>query len=161
MSTSNRLPASAREAARTWEALFRTQVALMRRFQADAVWVELSMREYDVLFSLSTADGGAMRLRDLNEKVLLAQSSLSRMVERLEGRGLVVRSVPTNDARGTLVTLTDEGSRLQREVGRRHVRAMDQYVGGALDPDDQDDLTRLLDKLRAAQSSIADWSPQV
>jgi DNA-binding MarR family transcriptional regulator len=161
MSTSAHLPASAREAATTWEALFRTQVALMRRFQADAVWVELSMREYDVLFSLSTSADGAMRLRDLNEKVLLAQSSLSRMVERLEGRGLVTRSVPADDARGTLVTLTDEGARLQREVGRRHVRAMDQYVGAALDSAEQAELTRLLDKLRAAQSTISDWTPQV
>ncbi|WP_418276129.1 MarR family winged helix-turn-helix transcriptional regulator [Isoptericola jiangsuensis] len=160
MSTSKRLSASAREAARTWEALFRTQVALMRRFQADAVWVELSMREYDVLFSLSTSSDGAMRLRDLNEKVLLAQSSLSRMVERLEARGLVTRSVPVDDARGTLVTLTDEGGHLQREVGRRHVQAMDQYVGDALDQDEQAELTRILDKLRAAQSRIPDWSPQ-
>ncbi|PFG44124.1 DNA-binding MarR family transcriptional regulator [Isoptericola jiangsuensis] len=151
---------TAKEAARTWEALFRTQVTLMRRFQADDVWVELSMREYDVLFTLSRADGGCLRLRDLNEDVLLAQSSLSRMVERLEARGLVTRSVPPDDARGTLVALTREGRRLQREVGRRHVRAMEQYVGSALDPAEQAELTRLLERLRAAQPGIADWSPR-
>jgi DNA-binding MarR family transcriptional regulator len=155
------VPATAKEAARTWEALFRTQVTLMRRFQADDVWVELSMREYDVLFTLSTAEDGSLRLRDLNENVLLAQSSLSRMVERLESRGLVTRSVPSDDARGTLVALTKEGRRLQKEVGRRHVRAMDQYVGSALDSSEQAELTRLLDRLRRAQPGIADWSPQV
>jgi DNA-binding MarR family transcriptional regulator len=153
------VPGTAKEAARTWEALFRTQVTLMRRFQADDVWVELSMREYDVLFTLSRADDGALRLRDLNENVLLAQSSLSRMVERLETRGLVTRSVPSDDARGTLVALTREGRRLQKQVGRRHVRAMDQYVGSALDSAEQAELTRLLDRLRRAQPGIADWSP--
>jgi hypothetical protein len=38
---------------------------------------------------------------------------------------------------------------------------MDQYVGAALDSAEQAELTRLLDKLRAAQSTISDWTPQV
>jgi DNA-binding MarR family transcriptional regulator len=154
------LPGTARDAARTWEALFRTQVTLMRRFQADSVWSEVSMREYDVLFTLSRATSCTMRLRDLNESVLMAQSSLSRLVERLEDRELVLRSVPDDDARGTLVALTETGRRVQRAVGRRHVRAMEQYVGGALDIDEQAELTRLLDRLRGAQAGIADWTPQ-
>ncbi|MEG3614491.1 MarR family winged helix-turn-helix transcriptional regulator [Isoptericola haloaureus] len=157
--TTQPVPGSARRAATTWEALFRAQVTLMRRFQADDVWVELSIREYDVLFTLSRAEGGRMRLRDLNENVLLAQSSLSRMVERLEDRGLVTRAPAPDDARGTLVGLTDAGSRLQRQVGRRHVRAMGQYVGRALDDDEQAELVRLLTKLRAAQAEIPDWAP--
>lgn len=160
-STDSTLPGTARDAARTWEALFRTQVTLMRRFQSDAVWQEISIREYDVLFTLSRADDGTMRLRDLNESVLMAQSSLSRLVERLEDRELVLRSVPPDDARGTLVALTETGRRMQRAVGRRHVRAMEQYVGGALDTVEQAELTRLLDKLRGAQATIPDWSPQV
>jgi len=160
MTTTHRTSGTAQRAAATWEALFRSQVTLMRRFQTDEVWVELTMREYDVLFTLSRAHDGILRLRDLNENVLLAQSSLSRMVERLEERGLVTRSVPCEDGRGTLVALTDEGRRLQRRVGRRHVRAMEQYVGSALDHDEQAELTRLLDKLRTAQPDIADWSPR-
>ncbi|MDO8144075.1 MarR family winged helix-turn-helix transcriptional regulator [Isoptericola sp. 178] len=157
--TTHAVPGSARRAAETWEALFRAQVTLMRRFQADEVWVELSLREYDVLFTLSRSDDGTMRLRQLNENVLLAQSSLSRMVERLEARGLLCRSVPEDDARGTLVGLTDAGRRLQRRVGARHVRAMDQYVGGALDAEEQAELVRLLTKLRTAQADIPDWTP--
>ena len=43
--------ASTREAAEAWEALFRAQVALMRRFQRDDVWDPLTIREYDVLFT--------------------------------------------------------------------------------------------------------------
>jgi DNA-binding MarR family transcriptional regulator len=81
------------------------------------------------------------------------------MVERLETRGQVTRSEPSDDARGTLVALTREGRRLQKQVGRRHVRAMDQYVGSALDSAEQAELTRLLDRLRRAQPGIADWSP--
>jgi DNA-binding MarR family transcriptional regulator len=155
-SSAHRAPASARQAADAWESLFRTQVAIMRRLQADDIWHDLTMREYDVLFTLSRAAGGELRLRDLNEGILLAQSSLSRLVERLEARGLVARSVPTDDARGTLVRLTAEGARLQRETGLAHVRTIERYVGQGLEPAELATLAGLLDRLRAAQEHIPD-----
>lgn len=144
---------SDRRAAATWEELFRTQAALLRRLQADPVWDEVSLREYDVLYVLTTA-GGALRLRDLTEQVFLVQSSVSRLVERMESRGLVVRTTPPDDARGTLVTITEEGRRVQREVGARHVEAIGRYVGLALDDDELRALRRLLERLRAAQDGI-------
>lgn len=148
--------ASARDAAQTWEAIFRTQVALMRRLQADDIWDDVTMREYDVLFTLSRAPGGTLRLRDLNEGILMAQSSLSRMVERLEARGLVSRAPAPDDGRGTLVGLTVEGARVQKELGRAHVRSIEHYVAPALDPDEMATLRGLLDRLRGAQRSIPD-----
>lgn len=154
MTSGETVPANERRAAETWESLFRTQVTLIRRLRADDIWHELSMAEYDVLYTLSTGPEDGMRLRDLNENILLAQSSLSRMVDRLSERGLVRRSAATDDARGTVVSLTDSGRRLQRSTGRAHVRTIARYVGEALDPDELDTLASLLDKLRAAQSRI-------
>ncbi len=144
---------SDRRASATWEALFRTQAELLRRLQADPIWDEVSLREYDVLFVLASA-GGALRLRDLTDHLFLVQSSVSRLVERMESRGLVVRTTPPDDARGTLVTLTERGRQLQREVGARHLQAIGRYVGGALDDDEQRTLRGLLDRLRAAQAEI-------
>ncbi|WP_125774582.1 MarR family winged helix-turn-helix transcriptional regulator [Antribacter gilvus] len=162
-SADNGVTPSAREAAETWESLFRTQVALMRRLRADDIWGDLSMREYDVLFTLATAAAGSedpgyagMRLRDLNEGILMAQSSLSRMVERLEARGLVERAPDPEDGRGTLVSLTPEGVRIQKELGRRHVRSIAHYLGGALDSAEMTTMRNLLDRLRAAQPDIPD-----
>ena len=154
--TSTRPTAGARLAADAWESLFRTQVTIMRRLQADDIWHDVTMREYDVLFTLSRAPGGTLRLRELNEGILLAQSSLSRLVERLEARGLVRRSVPTDDARGTLVQLTDSGARLQRETGIAHVRTIERFVGEGLAPQELETLTGLLERLRAAQADIPD-----
>ncbi|MFI2103302.1 MarR family winged helix-turn-helix transcriptional regulator [Isoptericola sp. NPDC019693] len=152
----NRPTTDVRLAAEAWESLFRAQVTLMRRFQADDIWHDLSMREYDVLFTLSRAPQGELRLRDLNEGMLIAQSSLSRMVDRLETRGLVARSVPADDARGTLVRLTAEGARRQRETGLAHVRTIAEYVGPALPPDELERMRDLLDRLRQAQPGIPD-----
>ncbi|WP_029288170.1 MarR family winged helix-turn-helix transcriptional regulator [Cellulomonas sp. HZM] len=148
--------ATARESAAAWESLFRAQVALMRRFQRDDVWGGLSMREYDVLFTLSTAPGHAARLRELADNSLLTQPSLSRLVERLEADGLVRREPVAGDGRGVRVVLTDSGLRTQREIGRRHVASIHRFVGGALGADDLATLTRLTERLRAAQRSIPD-----
>lgn len=147
--------ASAREAAEAWESLFRAQVALMRRFSAEDVWGDLSVREYDVLFTLSGCVGRSARLRELAAQSLLTQPSLSRMVERLELQGLVRRSPAPEDGRGVVVTLTDDGARIQREIGRRHVDQIHRLVGGALDADELATLRRLTDRLRERQAAIS------
>lgn len=144
-----------RAAATAWEELFRAQVAIMRRLQRDPIWDRISLREYDVLFTLSTAPDG-LRLRDLGESSLLSQPSLSRMVERLEDAGWVRRAPAPGDGRGVVVALTEAGAALQREVGRRHVQAIAHYVGGALAGEDLAELTRVAGALRGAQAGIPD-----
>jgi DNA-binding MarR family transcriptional regulator len=145
-----------RRAVEAWESLFRAQVAVLRRLGADDIWHDVSFREYDVLFTLRSRPGHAARLRDLAAHSLLSQPSLSRMVDRLEARGLVAREVVPGDARGTLVVLTEEGVRVQGEVGRRHAEAIAAYVGGALGDDDLDALRDLTGRLRDAQGEIPD-----
>lgn len=153
----DRTPASAAaDASHAWEALFRAQVAIMRRLAQDDIWGSVSMREYDVLLQLARADDRALRLRDLNETILLSQPSLSRLVERLEERGLVVRDRVPDDARGVSVRLTDEGARVQRETGGRHVRRITRYVGGALSAAELRTLLELCHRLVAAQADIPD-----
>lgn len=144
-----------RAAAAAWEELFRAQVAIMRRLQKDPVWDRVSLREYDVLFTLAGAPDG-LRLRDLAEHSLLSQPSLSRMVERLAEAGWVRRAPAAGDGRGVVVALTPEGAALQREVGRRHVQAIAHYVGGALDEEQLARLTEVAGALRAAQAAIPD-----
>lgn len=144
-----------RLAAASWEALFRAQVALMRRFSADDIWHPVSMREYDVLFTLTSAPAG-LRLNELNREVLVTQPSLSRMVERLESKGLVTRCAAEGDRRGTLIRLTDEGAALQKEIGRRHVRSIRKYLEPALDEQQLTMLLELCTTLRTAQDSILD-----
>ncbi|HWO65277.1 MAG TPA: MarR family winged helix-turn-helix transcriptional regulator [Umezawaea sp.] len=149
-------PSRTELAAESWEALFRAQSALLRRFAADDVWDPISLREYDVLFTLSRCPDHRARLRDLNREVLLSQPSLSRMVERMETAGLVTREPDRTDGRGTVVALTEAGAAMQRTVGRRHTASIRRYVGPALDDEELRTLQRLCDKLRLAQRSIPD-----
>lgn len=139
-----------RLAAETWESLFRAQVAVMRKLQTGSAFKALPVNEYDVLFTLAQCPSGWLRLNELNDHVLLSQSSLSRMVERLEKRGLVERTTDPKDGRGVLLSLTEAGKELQREVGRSHVRDIAGIVKPALTPAEQRELRRLTDKLRAS-----------
>ena len=140
--------APTRLAAETWESLFRAQVAVMRKLQAGKAFKNVAINEYDVLFTLSRCPSGWLRLNELNDHVLLSQSSLSRLVERLEKRGLVVRQPAPDDGRGVLLKLTEEGALLQKEIGREHVRDISSLVGPALTAAEQKELQRLTDKLR-------------
>jgi DNA-binding MarR family transcriptional regulator len=139
-----------RLAAQTWEALFRAQVAVMRRLQAGPAFKALALNEYDVLFTLSRCPSGCLRQNELNDHVLLSQSSLSRLVERLEKRGLVQRMPAPDDGRGVLVQLTEAGRELQRQIGREHVRDIASLVSPALTAEEQRELLRLTEKLRAS-----------
>ena len=139
-------------AAETWESLFRAQVAVMRRLQSGPAFKSLAVNEYDVLFTLSRCPSGWLRLNELNDNVLLSQSSLSRLVERLEKRGLLERMPAPQDGRGVLLRLTDAGRELQKQIGREHVRDISALITPALTASEQRELLRLTEKLRGSLS---------
>ena len=145
-----------RAAVEAWESLLRAQVTVLRRLAGDDVWDPISMREYDVLFTLSRCPSGRARLHELNREILLSQPSLSRMVERLESAGYVAREPDPADRRGTVVALTEPGAAMQRRIGTRHATSIRRYLGPALDIDELNTLRALCDKLRLAQHTIPD-----
>ncbi len=116
-----------------WEALLTAHASLIRRFAAEDVWQDLSMREYDVLYTLSKCPG-PIRLTELNRHVLLSQPALSRMVDRLADRGLIRRAADPEDGRGIRLSLTEAGLALQRRIGRRHGRSVASVMTAELSP---------------------------
>ena len=136
------------EAVDAWEALYRAQVAVLRQLRVEFPDDGISLTEYDVLFNLSRQTGHSLRIRDLNRHLLLTQPSVSRLLDRLVSRGLVSKSGDPDDARGTVVTLTDEGFGEFRRVGIRHSRSIAQKMN-VLTPQELRELTQIADKLRA------------
>jgi DNA-binding MarR family transcriptional regulator len=133
-----------------WESLFRAQVAVMRTLAAEFPTRDISFNEYDVLFNLSRQPDRELRLRDLNKHVLLTQPSVSRLVDRLVARGLVAKCPEPNDARGTVIRLTETGYDMFRNVAVDHMKTITERVGGRLDPEELEQLAALCDKLRGA-----------
>ncbi len=106
-----------------WEALLTAHAVVMKQFAAEDIWTDVSMREYDVLYTLSKCPG-PVRLTELNRHVLLSQPALSRLVDRLAERGLVERGSDPADGRGVRLSLTAAGRARQREIGNRHARGV-------------------------------------
>jgi DNA-binding MarR family transcriptional regulator len=129
-----------------WEALLTAHASLIRRFNAQDVWEDLSMKEYDVLYTLSKCPN-PIRLSELNQHVLLSQPALSRMVDRLADRGLVSRSTDPRDGRGVRLALTEEGLAVQRRIGRRHGRSVAQAMLARLTPAELSQLEELCARL--------------
>ena len=136
---------------RSWESLLTAHAVVLRGFSAESMWREhnLTMREYDVLYTLAKC-GGPARVGELQRNVLLSQPGLSRMVDRLTARGLIERTSDASDGRAVLLRLTPAGLRLQQDLGRAHARSVGRTVGSALDADELHELERLTAKLVAA-----------
>jgi DNA-binding MarR family transcriptional regulator len=136
------------KATAAWESLYRAQVTVFRQLRAEFPTDEVTLTEYDVLFNLYRQPEHRARIRDLTPQLLLSQPSVSRLIERLELRGLVSRSGDPSDARGTLVALTPEGIDVFRRVGAQHSAWIAERMSG-LTADELADLTRITRKLRS------------
>jgi DNA-binding MarR family transcriptional regulator len=134
-----------------WEAMLSAHATLMKQFAAEDIWAEASMREYDVLYTLSKCTA-PIRLSELNRHVLLSQPALSRLVDRLAARGLVERRPDAGDGRSVQLALTDAGRAVQHQIGLRHARGVAQAMTAGLSPGELAQLETICLKLAAANS---------
>jgi DNA-binding MarR family transcriptional regulator len=133
-----------------WEALFRAQRTIYGEFErSEEVWGSLAPTEYGVLYALSTAPG-PLRITELCEDVLLSQPGMSRLIARLEDKGLIERVGDPSDARASRVRMTATGVRTQRQVGAAHAREVGRLMLGGLDRDELTELRDLCRKLIGA-----------
>jgi DNA-binding MarR family transcriptional regulator len=135
-----------------WEALLTAHAAVMKQFAAEDTWTDVSMREYDVLYTLSK-DPEPLRLSELNRHVLLSQPALSRLVERLAERGLVDRCADPADGRGVRLSLTAAGRATQRAIGRRHARSVTRAMTAGLTRAEMAQLEMICRKLAYASDT--------
>jgi DNA-binding MarR family transcriptional regulator len=131
-----------------WEALFRAQVSIMRELTACFPTGDISFNEYDVLFNLSNQPERRARLKELTQHLLLTQPSISRLVDRLAGKGVVEKLSDPGDGRGIIVAMTPRGADIFRSTAVRHADAISRRVGGTLDHDELVQLMELCTKLR-------------
>ncbi len=108
--------------------------------------VGLHVGQEMVLIELWEQDG--LRGGELAERLGVEHPTLTKMLRRLEGGGLVTRSRDTEDARCFRVYLTDEGRALEASVARCLERAEEKMLGG-MSARERRSFHRLLTKVRA------------
>ncbi len=93
-------------------------------------WVEreygLPRPEYVVVYSLGLRDG--VTARDISVSYGFPKNSLSRAINALERKGLVVRTRHPTDRRSFLISLTPSGRRLFDETLPRFVALQDEML---------------------------------
>ena len=121
-------------------------LAIERQLQLDAA---MSQSDYSVLVSLSEAEGGGLRARDLGAALGWDRSRVSHQVRRMEGRGLVSKNECAEDGRGTVVSLTDEGARAIGAVAPKHVEKVRELFIDVVDEDEVRLLTEIYERVVA------------
>ncbi|MET0806688.1 MAG: MarR family transcriptional regulator [Lacisediminihabitans sp.] len=116
---------------------------LERALQASS---NLSVVEYTVLDVLSRQDGWHMRMQQLARAAALSSSATTRLVTRLEDRGLLTRIICADDRRGIYTELTPGGKRLLAEAGPTHDQTLEQALAEARETPE---LVPLVDALHA------------
>src|SRR6516165_5665578 len=132
-----------------WLSLVRTHAQLWEQVEAQMREDHgLTMVRYDVLASLANA-GGRLGLSDLAASVLLSQSGLSKLLDRMELSGLVHRDPDPRDARAAFATLTPRGRSTARQARQGHHDFLKHVFGGALDDRDPADRARVITRISA------------
>jgi MarR family 2-MHQ and catechol resistance regulon transcriptional repressor len=108
----------------------------------------LSMTDFDVLLRLARSAGGRLRMTDLATQTALSTSGITRVVDRLDKRGLATRESCPSDRRGSFAVLAGPGRELLTGVVGEHIRDIDRWFTSLLDGDQLDGLLGALRILR-------------
>ena len=87
-----------------------------------------------------------IRMGAIAERLGIVPRSATTVIDELESRGLVGRSVDPDNRRSVLVALTDAGRAVQADMAAARADAAAQ-IFGILDAAERSDLGRLLDRL--------------
>lgn len=145
--TSSRPEQPSAEVTQAWISLMRAQQRLLAAIEGDFKAAGLpGLGWYDVLWELHRADGGRLRPFEIEERTLLAQYNLSRLIDRLERQALVERQAFDTDGRGRWVVITEKGRALRTAMWTVYARAITTHIGAKLSEADAVQLARLLSR---------------
>ena len=118
--------------------------ALHRDLQNDA---GLSLQDYDVMARITDMPGKRARISELGRALHWEKSRLSHHLTRMQKRGLVRREECPDDARGALVSLTDDGWAAVEAAAPGHVRLVRELVFDQLSKAEVASLSSILAKV--------------
>jgi DNA-binding MarR family transcriptional regulator len=105
-----------------WRGFLRVHASLVRDLDRELEEAHgLPLTHYEVLLYLANAPDNRLRMSDLASSVLLSQSGVTRLVDRLERAGHVARMPCPEDRRVLWARLTDAGRARLEEARPTHL----------------------------------------
>jgi MarR family transcriptional regulator, 2-MHQ and catechol-resistance regulon repressor len=108
---------------RLWIVLARCHRALALMVERDIVDLGLCLSDFMVLEAL--LHKGPLTISEIQAKVLLASGSMTAAVDRIESKGLVIRTTTLKDRRARLLELTPEGRSLIEGAFTEHAKHLE------------------------------------
>ena len=106
------------------------RVLLNRQLRAE---VGLTLSENLVLCQVAMAPERRLRMVDVAAHLKVAKSAVTKTVDRLEQRGLLVRQNDPGDRRTVYAGLTEQGIKAFAAAQPAYLRSVDQHFAGLLD----------------------------
>lgn len=144
---------SVSEAERMWAALLRTHASFVPQFDAELkATTGLPLAWYDVLLELH-ASGGALRMTDLSERVVLSRTRVSRIVSDMDRAGLVARDTNPQDGRSSFAKLTIAGRERFRDASRIYLDCIRRAFSGIVQVDDLSTTADTLERILSGRTN--------
>ena len=135
--------------------LLEAETALARAIEMFAVSrTPYNPTTLDLLVRLSLAPEQQLRGIDLCRQLLKSPGYVSRVIDRAEGDGLVVRQPDPDDRRAQRITLTESGEDVLDAVIPHVVKVLDETVYTALDDNEVEILIDLLTRITASAHQL-------
>lgn len=120
---------------RAFRSFLTAHVRITKELEAELIDThQMSLATFDILVQLYEAPSRQLRMAELAEAVLLSRSGVSRLVERLEQDGMVVRGPANGDGRGVIAALTEKGETRFNDVAKTHLRGIEKRFIARLTP---------------------------
>lgn len=91
----------------------------------------IGLSEYRALCRLARAEDGELRMQELADLIGLNQSSVTRLVGRLDSAGLARRDLCPDDKRGVYTVLNDEGRARYRSAQATYEKVLTEALDEA------------------------------
>ena len=132
----------------TFARLMRAHSVLRRELEAEVLSPRgLTINDFETLFHLYRAEDQRLRRVDLVGLLMLTPSGVTRLLDGLQGAGLVENIACESDARAVWAALTDEGRGTLECVRVEHTELLRSLFQGALADDEVVQLSELLGRL--------------
>lgn len=148
------LPQAPRDAIVASRLLFRVAQRLEALVDKKLEPLTLTMRQYLVLAMLFADDGEPSRPSELGDIIDATRTQMTRVLDSLEARGLLIRTLSQQDRRSFQLALTPAGLDLVKEAAPR-VHEAYRECWGVLEPEALQDLSAQLGLLNRALTQAA------
>lgn len=138
-------------ASTSWPLFLMAHDALMARLEERLKAVDLPESSwFVVLWVLDRSPERRLRMSDLADASVITRSNLTRLIDRMEKAGVVVRERVAGDRRGAYAVLTKDGVAMKERMWAVYGPAVDDLFGRHLSAKDDTLLKGLMTRLLAA-----------